>query len=201
MSQPDAGGLPSTLLLVQPMQLASTPAHCQDHIQQCTGGVIQVLPLGTPVWFQPQGGSVDLGSVAGPAPTAEAAAELYAEWVALLLLCEHLARAQEVMKRKADRHRQGVNFKTGDLVMLSTCNIATTRLCRKLDYKQISPFQVLDQINPVTFRLQLPASLQIHPVFHTSLLSPYRENTIRDRGSSPPPLMPWVGVAGPLEGF
>ncbi|KAJ1174249.1 hypothetical protein NDU88_006071 [Pleurodeles waltl] len=36
--------------------------------------------------------------------------------------------------------------------------------------KFIGPYTVLQQINPVTYKLQLPKSLRIHPVFHTSLL-------------------------------
>ena len=33
----------------------------------------------------------------------------------------------------------------------------------------IGPFRVVQQINPVAFKL--PAGLKIHPVFHTSLLN------------------------------
>ena len=37
------------------------------------------------------------------------------------------------------------------------------------------------------YLLSLPAHIKIHPVFHTSLLLPYRENTIPDRIQPPPP--------------
>lgn len=76
----------------------------------------------------------------------------------------------------------------GDMVMLKRTNIRTTRPSDKLDVKNLGPFKILEVINNRSFRLDLPKSLsQLHPVFHVSLLEPYRPNTIPGR-KEPPPL-------------
>jgi hypothetical protein len=50
---------------------------------------------------------------------------------------------------------------------------------------------VVDIINPVSFRLELPLQWKqkkIHPVFHASLLSPYKE--MEEHGANFPELPP-----------
>ncbi len=42
---------------------------------------------------------------------------------------ENLAKAQEAMKRSADKHRRPTDFSEGDRVLLSTKDIGLTKLC------------------------------------------------------------------------
>ncbi|KAG0592495.1 hypothetical protein KC19_1G257000, partial [Ceratodon purpureus] len=72
-------------------------------------------------------------------------------------------------------------FHVGDKVWLLRRNIKTSRPCDKLDYRRLGPFCIQEKINPVAYRLELPASMKVHPVFHVSLLESYKESTISGR--------------------
>ena len=83
--------------------------------------------------------------------------------------------AAEVMKRSgpnAPTHR----FKPDDLVWLEGTNLHTTHPKAKLAARRHGPFKVISATE-VNSKLSLPKSWRIHPVFHNSLLSPYKETT------------------------
>ena len=42
-------------------------------------------------------------------------------------------------------------------------------------------------LNPLNYRLQLPNTWRIHPIFHATLLSPYKENDIHGKNFIEPP--------------
>ena len=77
-------------------------------------------------------------------------------------------------------------FAIGDRVWLLATNLQTSRPARKLEHKRLGPYQVLEQVSPVAFRLALPRSLKIHNVFHTSLLSAYVPPTSAQTVATPP---------------
>ncbi|KAI2643813.1 Transposon Tf2-9 polyprotein [Labeo rohita] len=78
---------------------------------------------------------------------------------------------QRYITQHRRRHPPGRLFHVGDRVYLSTCNINLKSDFKKLTPRFIGPYKITHRLNPVTFRLQLPASLRIHPV---SLLPPVR---------------------------
>jgi hypothetical protein len=62
-----------------------------------------------------------------------------------------------------------------------------TQPSRKLDMKHMWPFKVLETVGAgeLAYRLELPAHMRVHLVFHVSLLELYRENTLPGRAQEP----------------
>ena len=63
-------------------------------------------------------------------------------------------------------------LKKGDRVYLLRKNIKTVRPSEKLDFKKLGPFEIETVMGKVTYKLKLPKTMRIHPVFHISLLEP-----------------------------
>jgi hypothetical protein len=116
----------------------------------------------------------------------------------LLELTTNLVKAQESYSLQANKHRQTppTTIAPGAQVFLNRKNISLKFGIKKFAQKFFGPFQVLEQINPVTFKLALPASLPIHPVFHVSLLEPAPLDAYPDQNSIPAPP---IQVADTLE--
>jgi hypothetical protein len=75
------------------------------------------------------------------------------------------------MKKYYDKKRmKGPSFQEGDMVLLATKNIETKRQNKKLDYKYIGPYKIIEKISENNYRLDLPPKVRLHPVFHVSLL-------------------------------
>ena len=72
---------------------------------------------------------------------------------------------------------------------LSRKHITTSRPSAKLDVKRLGPFKILEAVgeSKSAFRLELLTQMHIHPVFHVSLLEPYRKNQFAGRIQAPPP--------------
>jgi hypothetical protein len=94
-----------------------------------------------------------------------------------------LIAAQQRQKAYADRYRRDIEFAVGSEVLLSTKHInIKMKGTSKLLPRWVGPFKVEKQVNAVAYKLELPASLQIHPVFHASLLKAYEPGRVQ-----PPP--------------
>ena len=96
-----------------------------------------------------------------------------------------LSLVAERMKWYYDQKRQEVTFKVGDLVYLELKDYEMD--ARKLQAKRTGPFEIIEQINPVTFKLKLPSKFRaIHLVFHASKLSPHTESSFPGQRKKPP---------------
>jgi len=93
--------------------------------------------------------------------------------------------------------RQQPDIKVGDLVMLNAKNIRTKRPTKKLSPRMHGPFKVLEvEKGEQAFKLEISLRWKIHPIFHVSLLEPYR--TSAREGREQPPRVP-EDIEGDLE--
>jgi hypothetical protein len=67
------------------------------------------------------------------------------------------------------------HYKQGQQVWLEAKNLALPYGTIKLAPRCHRPFRITRVISPVAYKLELPHQWTIHPVFHTSLLTPYVE--------------------------
>ena len=111
---------------------------------------------------------------------------------------EAVERRVERMEEEQEQATRAINkkatitppaqYKPRDQVWLEVTHLKLPHQGSKLNLKQYGPFKVLNAISLVAFKLDLPVSWSIHPVFHTSLLTPYIEmNAHGPNYSQPPP--------------
>ena len=72
----------------------------------------------------------------------------------------------------ANRARREMHHEVGEKVWLATRNLPLKTGTRKLAAVWAGPFEVLECIGPVAYRLRLPGDWGIHDVFHISQLKP-----------------------------
>jgi len=86
-----------------------------------------------------------------------------------------LDQTREAMKKYYNRKAvEQPDLKVEDQVMLNAKNICTKRPSKKLNTKLYGPFKLLEKRGNRAFKLEISPRWKIHPVFHVSLLEPYR---------------------------
>lgn len=104
------------------------------------------------------------------------------------LLRRKLQRSQEKMKQTADTHRRDVHFKVGDWVYVKLRPYRQTSLSakyQKLGKRFYGPYQITDTVGSVAYRLALPPTAKLHPVFHCSKLKPHRGPILAEQSLPP----------------
>ena len=100
--------------------------------------------------------------------------------------------AADDMKKFADRHRRDIVFAQDAQVLLSTKHLKA-RGATRLQRRFVGPFRVMERIGQAAYRLDIPSDWRVHPVFHVSLLKPWRQGQFHgdddDEDSSIPELM------------
>ena len=93
-----------------------------------------------------------------------------------------MCTAQSRQKSYVDVRRRSLEFEIGDLVFLKVAPMkGVLRFgCKcKLSPKFIGPFEILEQVGPVAYKLALPPALSgVHDVFYVLVLRKYITNPI-----------------------
>jgi len=90
---------------------------------------------------------------------------------------EHLRAVQDRQKSWADSNRRPLEFQVGEHVFLKispTKGVIRFGARGKLSLRYIGPFEILERVGEVAYRLALPPSLEgVHNVFYVSQLRRY----------------------------
>ena len=90
------------------------------------------------------------------------------------LVQEKMRIAQSRQKSYSDKRRKPLEFQEGDHVFLKVSpmtGIGRAMKSKKLTPRFIGPFQILQRVGPVAYRIALPPFLsKLHDVFHVSQL-------------------------------
>ncbi|GJS09604.1 putative reverse transcriptase domain-containing protein [Tanacetum coccineum] len=83
---------------------------------------------------------------------------------------DHMQAARDRQKSYADKRHRPLEFEVGDKVMLKVApwkGVIRFGKRGKLNPRYIGPFQIIERIGPIAYRLELPQELsRIHDVFH-----------------------------------
>jgi hypothetical protein len=100
------------------------------------------------------------------------------------------------MKKYANlKQKDAPQYKAGDLIILDSRNIQTTRPKDKWDNEKHGPFTIEKVVLPTAMQLSLPRKWKIHNTFHISLLEPYNNGT-----RPPPDLVKIIDEYNDIEG-
>src|SRR6266487_6731015 len=123
-----------------------------------------------------------------------AANDFIQEWDNKITIAKDaLLEAQRQQTNYANEHRRYLEFNIGDKVLLSTRNIEMPvdkqRSTRKLSPRYCGLYTIIEKISPLVYKLELPTTLRIHPVFYISMLKTYHEDVSEfERQTLPSPI-------------
>ncbi|KAI5448330.1 hypothetical protein KIW84_015671 [Lathyrus oleraceus] len=87
---------------------------------------------------------------------------------------EQLLKAQDVMRSQANKHRRQMDYEVGDMVFLKIQPYKMKKLAKRVNQKlsprYYGPYEILQKIGAMTYKLKLPEDTRVHPVFYVSLL-------------------------------
>ncbi|CDJ67398.1 Pol protein, related [Eimeria necatrix] len=94
----------------------------------------------------------------------------------------HIQKAKWQQKYYADTKRRAVGYAVGDKVWLNSKHLLASSSCPKFEPRYRGPFEIIERIGTVAYRLALPLTYECRNAFHVSQLFPHR--------SRPPEFVP-----------
>jgi hypothetical protein len=103
----------------------------------------------------------------------------------------NIQESQECYQQSADKNRiPPLEFKVRDKAFVKAKFFQTTRPSKKLSEKYLEPFNIINQVGPLSWTLGLPTTMHaVHPVFHVSMLELSTPNSVQNHIQPPPPLV------------
>jgi len=90
--------------------------------------------------------------------------------------------ALRIQKKQFDKRRdRNPVFEKGDKVYLEMENLITDEGSKKLSDKRTGPFEIIEKISEVVYRLRLPPHMKCHPIFNIDMLSKEKPDKIPGR--------------------
>ena len=93
------------------------------------------------------------------------------------MIQEKMRASQSRQKSYHDKRRKDIEFQVGDHVFLRVnpvTGVGRALKCRKLTPRFVGPFEIVEKVGVVAYRIALPPSLSnLHDVFHVSQLRKY----------------------------
>ncbi|KAA3479974.1 DNA/RNA polymerases superfamily protein [Gossypium australe] len=107
--------------------------------------------------------------------------QILEDMLRLKVIRDSLKSASDRQKSYADLKRKDIKFEIGDKVFLKVSpwkKVLRFRHKYKLSPRFIGPYEIIERVGPVAYRLRLPPELEkIHNVFHVSMLRRYRSDS------------------------
>ena len=173
-TEPNAGTLPPRLLLRAAKRLAELLPVAEFAYMQSQHKTLGCSPFYATYGYHP---TLELttedGAPTGEVPEAkERVKKIHELRESLSKRWQSLAESQA---KTYNKKHQLQTFREGDLVMLSAKNLKIKKPNRKLLDKAVGLFRIRACIGKQAYRLAMPPTYRIHPVFHVSLLELYKQ--------------------------
>ena len=82
---------------------------------------------------------------------------------------KHMKEIRSTMRKQVNKHCKEMKYQVDDFIKLSSENIRTIRLSKKLDDRMLDPFKVIEKMK-ASYRLELPSNMHQHDIFSFNYL-------------------------------
>jgi hypothetical protein len=102
----------------------------------------------------------------------------------------NIQESQECYQQSTNKYQiPPLEFKVGDKAFVTAKFFQTTQPSKKLSEKYLGPFDIINQVGPLSWTLHLLTSMHaVHPVFYVSMLELSTPNSVLNH-IQPPPLI------------